>query len=301
MDASFVPFIQTEVAWATEHRWKPGDGVSNQIIYRHALWLVSDGALCVTAGGRRIELTSGTACFAPSGLERSLQASDGGAVWLSIGLQANLFGRVNLFQAVTAPLVWKPAPDAFRTLTDWMRRVADERETASNAPSDRQEYFDLVGLPTQPRGTSSALIGDGLGRALLGLCWDALNGEARLRELRPMTPDWLFRTLAHIQAHPETSVHDLESVAGFSAAQFRRVFHQWVGASPQEYVSRCRLEEARRLLITTDLLVSVVAARVGFQSLSHFTSLFHARFGTSPARYRQRLRTTGDADQARIV
>jgi AraC family transcriptional regulator len=138
-----------------------------------------------------------------------------------------------------------------------------------------------------------------LGRALFGLCWRALE-EGRVLLQRSSTgapqggtPAWLGRTLEHIAHEPGTPVSALAGVAGLSPAQFRRAFHAWVGVSPQTHVTRARLDEARRLLLTTDWVVATVAERVGYVSLSYFTRLFKQQFGLSPARYRDVVRQPG--------
>lgn len=57
-----------------------------------------------------------------------------------------------------------------------------------------------------------------------------------------------------------------------------------------EFLHACRLEEARRLLETTALNVSQVAARVGFSTSQHFARIFRRYSGLSPARYRLQRR-----------
>ena len=47
-----------------------------------------------------------------------------------------------------------------------------------------------------------------------------------------------------------------------------------------------RLEQAARLLLGTRESVSSIAAQVGFESPAYFTSLFRARYGKTPSRYR---------------
>lgn len=57
-----------------------------------------------------------------------------------------------------------------------------------------------------------------------------------------------------------------------------------------EFLHASRLEEARRLLETTALNVSQVAARVGFSTSQHFARIFRRYSGLSPARYRLQRR-----------
>lgn len=55
-----------------------------------------------------------------------------------------------------------------------------------------------------------------------------------------------------------------------------------LGCSAHELVTVIKMQEAKRLLATDDLLVKQVAARLGFWSPYHFSSRFKAFFGLSP-------------------
>jgi transcriptional regulator GlxA family with amidase domain len=50
------------------------------------------------------------------------------------------------------------------------------------------------------------------------------------------------------------------------------------------------LNAARRLLTQSSLNINDVAKRCGFSSASYFIRTFHKTFGTTPAKYRKRLR-----------
>ncbi len=78
--------------------------------------------------------------------------------------------------------------------------------------------------------------------------------------------------------------------AGFSPFHFQRMFSRSFGESPHQFVSRRRIEEARRLLAQTDLPVTEVCLVVGYESLGTFSARFRARVGYSPSAYRRRVR-----------
>jgi AraC-like DNA-binding protein len=93
----------------------------------------------------------------------------------------------------------------------------------------------------------------------------------------------------HIAEHfrEPLTVADIAAAArlhpGYAMAQFRRVVHTTVG----DYLARCRLAEARRLLVTTDLPIARVAPACGFGSVSRFYTAFTAACGVPPARFRR--------------
>lgn len=74
----------------------------------------------------------------------------------------------------------------------------------------------------------------------------------------------------------------LAAAAGFSIAQFRRVFRQVTGEAPLSYLTRHRLEQARLLLAKGEITVEAVANRVGFDSPGSFYRRYRQYFGQSP-------------------
>jgi AraC-like DNA-binding protein len=66
-----------------------------------------------------------------------------------------------------------------------------------------------------------------------------------------------------------------------------RVFQRQVGLSPSSYLLNLRLDRAASLLLTTELPVFDVAARVGLADTSYFARRFRIRFGESPTQYRR--------------
>ncbi len=133
----------------------------------------------------------------------------------------------------------------------------------------------------------SHLLCDGYARTVVGLCWRAL-GEIDLEQTAGQgLPPWLPQALQELRADPDISIEQLAHDIGISSPQLRRNFQKWFGASPREYLNRLRLEDARRLLETSELSVNDIAEHIGFLSPPHFSRLFKQTFGMPPARYRQ--------------
>jgi AraC family transcriptional regulator len=82
------------------------------------------------------------------------------------------------------------------------------------------------------------------------------------------------------------SLHDMSRVAYLSAFHFNRVFHQITGLPPAKFISAMRLNEAKRLLLNTELSVTDICFEVGYNSLSTFTRLFNERVGLGPREFR---------------
>jgi len=99
----------------------------------------------------------------------------------------------------------------------------------------------------------------------------------------------LARAVAFVVEDPaaDHTLANLARTAGMSRSKFAKVFAETVGSPPMEFVARTRLDQARDLLLTTQLPVSNIANRVGFASRSHFSRAFRNTFGLDPTRMRR--------------
>ena len=68
---------------------------------------------------------------------------------------------------------------------------------------------------------------------------------------------------------------------------FRRLFRQYFGSSPQQFLIRLRLEQAARMLISSRETLAAVAEAVGIGDEYYFSHLFKQRYGVSPGAYRR--------------
>lgn len=63
-------------------------------------------------------------------------------------------------------------------------------------------------------------------------------------------------------------------------------FRAELGLTVRAVIRRIQLERTLRLVTDTGLSLKEIAARTGFQSVQHMTTLFSAAYGRPPARYR---------------
>jgi len=83
------------------------------------------------------------------------------------------------------------------------------------------------------------------------------------------------------------TIDDMARTAMFSKFHFSRMFQRVTGISPRRFLSALRLQEAKRLLVTSSLTVSDISYRVGYNSIGTFSSRFRTNVGLSPTAYRQ--------------
>ena len=75
-----------------------------------------------------------------------------------------------------------------------------------------------------------------------------------------------------------------------SVRTFNRRFKNATGQTPLGYLQKVRIEIAKDLLQTSNLTVSEVADKIGYQDVGYFTSLFVKLLATSPREYRTTVR-----------
>jgi AraC family transcriptional regulator len=85
----------------------------------------------------------------------------------------------------------------------------------------------------------------------------------------------------------ELTIDDMARTALFSKFYFCRIFRQATGVSPARFLSALRLQEAKRLLLTTEWSVADISNRVGYSSVGTFSSRFKQCVCVSPTTYRQ--------------
>lgn len=85
----------------------------------------------------------------------------------------------------------------------------------------------------------------------------------------------------------QLTLDDLAKIAMFSKFHFARMFRRVTGVSPRRFLYALRMQEAKRLLVTTSLSVTAISFQVGYHSVGTFTSRFTASVGVSPTVYRR--------------
>lgn len=92
----------------------------------------------------------------------------------------------------------------------------------------------------------------------------------------------LIRIVQNHLAAPTFTVSDLCEAARLSNTQVNRKLKALTGKTPSQFMRSIRLQKALELLQTTDLNISEIAYRVGFNDPSYFSRSFSEEFGRPP-------------------
>lgn len=220
-----------------------------------------------------------------------------------------------------APHALRPAPNAG---TNWdnarERQLGDDSEQGAGLLCGNFGFADTgdarllaalpghVVVPALHAGSARALVdalfvearrGEAASGVVVERIADALFLIVLREHLAVASPSGLFaalrdpalgKSLAAIHEHPARpwSVEDLARLAGLSRSAFAARFAQWVGEPPLAYLTRWRMQMARRWLRDGEP-VATVSGRCGYDSEASFAKAFKRIHGLGPGAARRQL------------
>jgi AraC-like DNA-binding protein len=113
------------------------------------------------------------------------------------------------------------------------------------------------------------------------------------QRLGPLVAGDLFGRLCHSRDYLAAGLDqplrlaDAAREAYLSPYHYHRLFARAFGETPHEFVTRLRIERAKRLLARERLPVTEVCFEVGYESVGSFSSRFRRLVGQSPSEYQK--------------
>lgn len=159
---------------------------------------------------------------------------------------------------------------------------------------DVKEYFGLIQrMYAQPEmNYVNDLRRRGILLEFLALAMDAAGHTKRRKAGDRETDQRYFVQCAIDFIHNNynvITVNDIVEYIGFTRSYLSRIFRNVIGRTPQEYLMQYRVSKARTLLEETDMSITEIAAKVGYENPLTFSRMFHGICGVSPKEYRNQL------------
>lgn len=106
------------------------------------------------------------------------------------------------------------------------------------------------------------------------------------------TTDALNRVIDYIVANFTTDIKnsELAAIAGYHEYYLNRLFIKYTGLSMHQYIINLRINEAKNLLLNTDMPLADIAFAIGFNSSTHFSNYFSKKTRMTPSEYRNNLK-----------
>lgn len=86
------------------------------------------------------------------------------------------------------------------------------------------------------------------------------------------------------------NISELAEVGHLSVSALERRFKKYLSKTPKQFINDIRLENARRLLLDTNLPIATIALETGFSDASYFTRMFSKSVGKLPSEFRLNYR-----------
>jgi transcriptional regulator GlxA family with amidase domain len=120
-------------------------------------------------------------------------------------------------------------------------------------------------------------------------------GENRHRYYR----DTVTKAMEYLEQHfsRPLDASKVARFAGVSPSHLRRLVHRETGMSLSGHLKRIRIESAKHLLMWSSDNIDKIALRVGYESASHFSTLFKRMTGMTPSDYTRSLGTPEESMQ----
>jgi len=133
-----------------------------------------------------------------------------------------------------------------------------------------------------------------LARTITACIRQATDGASQKTPERSprLTRDALRRAIKFVNENLDSKLKwdDIATAVGLDPFTFGRSFKLTAGMTPHQYIIRCRLRRAMRLLACDELTLADIALEVGCSCQSHLTTLFRKHLGTTPGAFRDAAR-----------
>jgi transcriptional regulator GlxA family with amidase domain len=116
-----------------------------------------------------------------------------------------------------------------------------------------------------------------------------LEGAGRPARVNPL-PGWRLKRVQNLvdsRLDEPLDLAALASAAGVSRMHFAAQFRAATGRQPHHYLLQKRIERSMSLMTRTPIPLAELALSVGFQSQSHFSTVFKRLTGQTPAQWRK--------------
>ena len=152
--------------------------------------------------------------------------------------------------------------------------------------------LDWIISETQDRGPGAESVTDRLAEILFVECLRAYCADCDAAEggwVKALVDPMIGPALALIHAEPEArwTVAAIAHRVGISRSSFAAKFGQLIGEPPLQYVTRCRLGKAARLLQTSSTRIPEIAKLVGYGSVASFHKAFKRSYQIGPGEFRR--------------
>lgn len=125
-----------------------------------------------------------------------------------------------------------------------------------------------------------------------GVFWESDNENgAEEGEVNLITSSLAY---IHKNIYKNISRTEVAEYVHLSEEHFSRLFRAKVGVTFKDYLVNKKMEAAAKMLRLSNLSVSIIASKVGYDNFSHFSKMFKKIYNCTPQEYRKNHSVTGN-------
>lgn len=224
--------------------------------------------------GRQRTITGSSLFVVPAGMDHRALGNEG-APSARIGIQFNLPTKARTMQT---PFRLTELSDLFSRLRE--HACVPYRWTTEGGRAARRIFRMLEREPALT--TSSAICLRHLVSTLLIETASSLDSPRALAG-----EDVMSQVMGWARSHcsEDLSIADLVRISGYSRTRLFTLFEAKSGLAPNDFILRCRVEKAKRMMREGRQPLVRVAPACGFQSSSYFSTVFRKYTGVSPSQW----------------
>lgn len=264
--------LKLEYLFGGELLYQPGEMLNSRLLTDYELVYIIKGTVSYTADG--------TTFIAPPG---SLILGSAGSI------ESYTWDRGQTTRHAYFHFGIKSLPYDWPEVKTWPRVLAHPNPAAIGLfKLVMQHIYQHTDWPTIAPGERDCLLVE----TLLDTLFEPADAEKSFEQDRPepvrRALKWLREQLDE-NPHEQISLDAIAVAAGCSAKHLCRLFKQAIGHSPAQTATLLKLQLGLALLGRTNLTITEIAHRCGFENPFYFTRCFSKTFGRAPTHVRQDL------------
>ncbi|MEE0722699.1 MAG: AraC family transcriptional regulator [Caecibacter sp.] len=107
----------------------------------------------------------------------------------------------------------------------------------------------------------------------------------------PIKRPEIKKTVDYIHRHlgSELTLRTISEKVYLSESYLSKLFKQEMNMNLMQYINQCRIEEAKRLLQSSNLSVEAIGRQLGYRRTSYFCKMFKSFTSVTPHAYRKKF------------
>ena len=260
MNLNDTDFVVTDVNYVIERPFASNWAVKNLCFEQNYVMAFSaDGFVTYETGGTRISAGQNDVCIFPPGNVRS-GIADRVHPWHFVSVNFDLTFKKGSKTDFHSKMIYVPAVSG---------DVHGLFFTLSKVWAGKEPLYRLK---------SRTIVQE----ILIRLLTAEIESAAPRHQQLDFAKQYIQENFTH-----DISLELLAREAGFSLSHFRKLFTEYYGKSPKQYIIYLRLNKAKDLLSANEFNVSETAQMCGFKNVFYFSDLFKKTFGLPPKAFKE--------------